>query len=329
MLVFLIFYVLFCTCMCLAIHNPSEAQYHRSFRIKKQEQNMDNSPTRDQAASPVDSKDENWEKLTSKRLTDKTVGILGGLGPEATVHFLSRILARTVNLYHASIDQQHIPIIIQHNPTVPNRNDAIDGVGTNCGPHLRDMTSSLVKSGAVDFIVLACNTAHAFQSYIEEGCENKVPFVSMIDVTCNEVAKRMNIRGSDNNGRKRKCGILAGGGCIRANLFQNSLLQRHIEPIIPSPSNQELMQSIIYRIKAGDKGMNVLNDFIKVIQELKEEKGCECIVVGCTELPLILEKCLDMYNGVKIDDFVDSTDVMVDTLIRISKNDLELNSFLN
>jgi aspartate racemase len=128
--------------------------------------------------------------------------------------------------------------------------------------------SSNLKRAQVDFVVCACNTAHAFEKDIVKGCEG-VPFVSMIEVTSNKVLENIERQGSS-----KKCGILGGGGCIEAGLFQRSLSERNIEPVVPSDQNQDLLQSIIYRIKAGDKGEKVIDDFILLLRELKEENGC-------------------------------------------------------
>lgn len=149
------------------------------------------------------------KKLVKK---EKTCGILGGLGPEATINFLSCILQKTSELYSASVDQSHIHTLIEMNPKVPNRNQAIYGTGEDAGPSLRQMSENLVKANA-DFIVCACNTAHAFEKYILDGCGN-VPFVSMIEVTANQVYNNLL-----KSNLPRRCGILGGGGCIDAGLF--------------------------------------------------------------------------------------------------------------
>lgn len=196
-----------------------------------------------------------------------TCGILGGLGPEATVNFLSCILRKTSELYGASLDQNHIHTVVELNPKVPNRNYAIYGTGEDCGPSLMHMSENLARANC-DFVVCACNTAHAFEKDIMEGCGH-VPFVSMIEVTSNQVLK--NIISSN---QPKKCGILGGGGCIDAGLFQKSLKARGIEPVTPCKENQDLLQNIIYRIKAGDKGEQVIDDFITLLRELKEDHQC-------------------------------------------------------
>ena len=79
-------------------------------------------------------------------------------------------------------DQDHIHTVVELNPKVPNRNHSIHGTGEDCGPSLALMSENLAKAGA-DFVVCACNTAHAYRKDIESGCGDNVPFVSMIEVT--------------------------------------------------------------------------------------------------------------------------------------------------
>jgi len=220
---------------------------------------------------------------------ERSCGILGGLGPEATINFLQCILSKTAEMYGAKEDQEHIHTVVELNPKVPNRNHAIFGTGEDCGPVLEKMSRNLARS-EVDFVVCACNTAHAFQQDIVKGCGD-VPFLSMIEVTSNQVQKNI-----DAMGGARKCGILGGGGCIEAGLFQKSLSARSIEPVVPCKKNQDLLQSIIYRIKSGDKGQQVVDDFVLLLKELKEEKECSQIILGCTELPLIMNDCLASYK---------------------------------
>ena len=79
-------------------------------------------------------------------------------------------------------DQNHVHTVVEMNPKVPDRNTSLAGTGEDCGPALALMASNLVRA-KVDFVVCACNTAHAYQKSIEQGCDKKVAFVSMIDVT--------------------------------------------------------------------------------------------------------------------------------------------------
>lgn len=184
------------------------------------------------------------------------------------------------------------------------------------------MSRNLVQANA-DFVVCACNTAHAFQKDIEEGCGD-VPFLSMIEVTSDKVALKIDL-----NGGPRKCGVLAGGGCVQAGLYQKSLAARGVEAYIPTQESQDLMQDIIYRIKAGDKGPEVITDFVSVLKECKEDNGCNQIILGCTELPLIFEQCLEVYDKVSSADVVDSSETMVETIVKIAKGDQDIYELIN
>lgn len=145
----------------------------------------------------------------------------------------------------------------------------------------------------------------------------------MIDVTSFKVLQNLN-----SSTGARKCGILGGVGCIAANLFQNSLSSRGIEPVTPCPSSQDLLQSIIYRIKAGDKGPQVVSDFTGLLRELREERECSQIILGCTELPLIIEDCMKLDSDLKAEHLVDSTEIMVETCVKIAKRDLDISELL-
>lgn len=151
--------------------------------------------------------------FTSEEKRELTCGILGGLGPEATVHFLANILTTTQRLYDCQEDQDHIHTVVELNPKVPNRNHAIYGTGEDCGPVLERMAGNLAAANA-DFIVCACNTAHAFEKEMKEGGGEDVPFLSMIEVTADTVLRNMK-----ESSEVRKAGILAGGGCVEAGLY--------------------------------------------------------------------------------------------------------------
>ena len=120
------------------------------------------------------------------------------------------------------------------------------------------MAANLVAANA-DFVVCACNTAHAFEDYMLEGCGD-VPFLSIIEVTATKVRDNILLRGLP-----KKCGILGGMGCVQSQIFQRSLTARNIEPVIPSANNQELLMDLIYRIKAGNKDEQVVRDFVSIL----------------------------------------------------------------
>ena len=141
-----------------------------------------------------------------EELKEKTVGIIGGLGPEATVDLMTRVIRATP----AGDDQDHIRMIVDCNPKVPSRMKAIlEGTGGNPAPALVAMAKNLAAYGA-DFLVIACNTAHLYLDRIREAVP--VPVLNMIDLTVDRVILE--------NPDIRRVGLLASWTVIRPGLYQ-------------------------------------------------------------------------------------------------------------
>ncbi len=226
-----------------------------------------------------------------------TVGVIGGLGPEATLDFFSKILASTP----AAIDQDHIHLIIDNNPKVPDRNKAVAGVGPSPAPALAAMARRLEHAGA-DFLVMPCNAAHAFQSAIESAVS--IPFVSIIEETCGEVVRRF---------PAVKCvGVLASTGCIDAELYQTAFARRGIAVVVPVAAERDAFMQLVYRIKSGETA-HLFADGMRDIAAALVERGAEVLVAGCTEVPLVLGE-RDVPRPL-----VDSTDVLVRATIQSAR----------
>lgn len=234
----------------------------------------------------------------------KVGGVLGGLGPEATVDFMSKVIARTIAINKAKNktveDQDHIRMLVDHNPTVPNRHDAIRGNGEDVGAHLADMAKRLENAEA-DFVVMVCNTAHAFQNDIEQAID--VPFISIIDEVITEL-KNTHPQGT-------KVGVMATQGCLEAELYQKSLTDAGYEALIWSESELADFMDIMYKIKSGDTGAQVQEETLACAKILIE-KGAEVLIAGCTEIPLVLHQ-----DALSVP-LLSSTDIMVDRVIDYS-----------
>ncbi len=227
----------------------------------------------------------------------KTVGVIGGLGPEATLDFFARVLERTP----ASSDQDHLHLIIDNNPQVPNRNEAVAGTGPSPVPMLVEMAQRLEKAGA-DFLVMPCNAAHAFEGVISEAVS--IPLLSIIEETRNDVLRRF---------PKIKCvGVLASTGCIDAQLYQASFGEAGVDVVFPVDADRESFMRLLYRIKSGDKSREVHRS-MKTIARRLIDHGAEVIVAGCTEVPLVLD-------GIDISrPLVNSTNVLVERTVALAK----------
>ncbi|MDX2234851.1 MAG: amino acid racemase [Hyphomonadaceae bacterium] len=204
----------------------------------------------------------------------KAIGILGGMGPAATVDLHAKIIRATP----ATRDQDHLRILIDSNPALPDRNAALDGTGPSPGPALAAMARGLERSGAA-VLVMACNTAHAFQADIEAAVT--IPFMSMIEATVDAALAQA-------PGAKR-VGVLAVTGCLRANLHQAAFARRGVATFVTDGADHQSLMDAIARIKAGDTGPDV-RDTLRSLAAGFITKGCDAIVAGCTEAPLALRQ---------------------------------------
>ncbi len=232
-------------------------------------------------------------------MSSRTVGVLGGMGPEATVDFMAKVVALTP----AEKDQDHVHMLVDHNPTVPNRQAAILADGEDPGPALAAMARRLEQAGA-EFLVIPCNTAYVFEKSIIDAVD--IPLVSIIDVTIDALPAGC-----------AAAGLLATDGCIRAGVYQAGLQARGIQPLLPSDAETEELMSLISRIKAGDNGADVGPAMAQLAQALVAQ-GAGAIIAGCTEIPLALRA--DMLDV----PLIASTDVLAETTVRYARNELPL-----
>ncbi len=199
----------------------------------------------------------------------KTLGIIGGVGPLATMLIGEIIVRRT----KASKDQEHVHTIIDNDTTIPDRTAYIlDQTNDNPVPYLQRDTKKLASVGA-DIICIPCNTAHTF--YDEMQASSPVPILHMI----RETAKRASGLGA------RRVGILATDGTLTANVYQAALQEVGIEPVLPNNRIQQQVMSIIYDyVKAGKE---VTYDDWKPIEEAIFGQNCDYVILGCTELSIV------------------------------------------
>jgi aspartate racemase len=220
---------------------------------------------------------------------EKIPGVLGGMGPEATVDFMSRL----IRMNPAATDQDHLRLLIDHNPQVPNRHAAIAGKDLSVGPLLASMAAGLQHAGA-DFLVMTCNSAHAFQTEIEQAVS--IPFLSMIDMVLEDF--------KDQYPGVEKVGVMAADGCLDAQLYQRVLAVIDCVSILWNPVERQQFMNDVYRIKSGVADQPVRDSLLELGESL-HRRGAEVLIAGCTEIPLIIEP----------DDFtiplLSSTDILV------------------
>lgn len=210
----------------------------------------------------------------------KTLGILGGLGPMATVYFYEMITEHT----KANCDQEHINMVISSHATTPDRTAFILGKSKeNPLPAMIEEANKLVAYGA-DIIVLPCNTAHYFYEELSRAVE--APIINIIKETVLYCAER----------GMKKIGVFATEGTVKTGSYGKVCREYGIEEVYPCEASQKIINEIIYdNIKQGKSAD--MHRFSQVVSEL-EAQGCETVILGCTELSLIKksEKLSDYFT---------------------------------
>ena len=201
-----------------------------------------------------------------------TVGVLGGMGPEATIDFMSDVLSFT----GARKDQDHLHLVVDQNPKVPNRQQAMADGNDDVERELAAMASRLEKAG-VHFLVMPCNSAHAFEHAIRSA--SALPFLSIVDVCVEAVAELV-----PRNGR---VALMATDGLLRTDIYQGALDEAGFEWMLPKDDEQQRLMQLIHRIKAGDKRAEVAEGMSALARRLID-RDAELVLAACTEIPLVL-----------------------------------------
>ncbi|MEE6282907.1 aspartate/glutamate racemase family protein [Georgenia sp. MJ170] len=199
------------------------------------------------------------------------VGILGGMGPAATVDFYAKLIAATP----ARSDQEHLRVMIWADPTVPDRSAAITGDGEDPTPKLVEGARRLADAGAA-FYVVACNGAHAFLPRVRE--EVDLDYLSIIDVTADHLGTLPEVR---------MAGVLATDATLMASLHEEALDRVGIEAVMPAAADQRVVMEAIFALKAGCLTPLQRYGLSKVAANLVDT-GADMLIAACTEVPLIV-----------------------------------------
>jgi len=209
-------------------------------------------------------------------MKEKTVGILGGMGPEATVDCFAKIIKNTP----AKKDQDHLRVIIDSNPKIPDRPAAIIGKGESPVPALVQGCSCLQLAGA-DFIIIPCVTAHFFLEEIRQ--QVRLPILSILDVVTETIVRE--------HPQITTVGLLAITATISSGLFQKRLAADNIKTVVPDESYQSKVMAAVADIKKTQPARaraQMTTDLIATAEGLIS-RGARGIVAGCTEIPLALK----------------------------------------
>ncbi|MDZ7291342.1 MAG: amino acid racemase [candidate division KSB1 bacterium] len=226
--------------------------------------------------------------------TFRTIGILGGMGPEATVRLFERIIALTP----AKRDQEHLPILICNLPQIPDRTAAIQGRGESPVPAASKGLQILAAGGA-DFIAVPCNTIHHYFHELQAAVN--IPILHLIaEVQCTAAQRWPNLR---------RLGLLATDGTLQSGVYQKFFAAAGCEIIFPEPFRQQEIMSCIYAIKAGEKRFR---EALAAGRDLLERRA-QGIILGCTELSLVKNF---LANDLPI---IDSIEVLAQACVDIAR----------
>ena len=209
-------------------------------------------------------------------MAEKIIGILGGMGPEATIDLFTKIVKGT----KAKKDQDHLRILIDNNPKIPNRTLAIQGKGPSPLPLLIKSARALEEAGA-DFIAIPCVTAHHFHDPLQERI--KIPILHIVEETARYVQTRLK--------RVRKIGLLATSGTLRSGLFQKAFAHSQIDLILPEQDVQRAQVMAAIFGKGGIKTLGPSEKSRRLILDASRKlirQGAQAVIAGCTEVPLVL-----------------------------------------
>lgn len=201
------------------------------------------------------------------------IGVLGGMGPLATVDFFNKVLKAT----SARGDSDHVPMLIQSDPRIAPRPEAILGEGRSPLPELLAGRNRLIAAGAMA-LVMPCNTAHFWYPELLKGCS--VPFLSIVDASIKELA-HLAEDGS-------KIGIIATRATLAAQIFDLTLVRLGYTVVLP---NESLMDRLVLpgidMVKAGEplRGGQLIEQAVQTLLN----NGARAVILACTETPLALD----------------------------------------
>lgn len=202
------------------------------------------------------------------------LGVLGGMGPMATVDFLHKLIVRTP----AGADHEHIPTITHSVPQLPDRVQAIFGGGASPLPALLEAIETLQDAGAV-CIAMPCNTAHYW--YDEFLAAAKVPFLHIADAAMVAI--------SDGDAPAIRAGLMGTRATLKAGFFQQRFAARGIGCLVTSAADQEkLVDPAIRLVKANE--LDRATPLLERAAESLLEAGATTVVLACTEIPVVLHR---------------------------------------
>lgn len=229
----------------------------------------------------------------------KMVGIIGGMGPMATIDLFTKVVSNT----YARCDQEHIHLLIDNNTSIPDRSSYILDGSDSPLPELLASANRLIKSGA-DILAMPCNTAHYFYDAIAQELPDNIIFLNMIEETCERISS------SDN----KNIMLLATQGTYSSGIYDLWCDRYDIKISLPCLSIRQHIMDSIYAYKSGSKSYMAS---IKYVVEYANHQGIDNLVLGCTELPLIFADLSDQFT------LIDPSNILAQKIVSLSNYNVE------
>lgn len=227
----------------------------------------------------------------------QAVGVIGGVGPMATVYYMQRVIEMT----KAGCDQEHINMLVFNDCDIPDRTAFITEKSPDNPLPVMVEDAKRLEAAGCEFVVIPCNTAHYFYDELEQAVE--IPVVNIVEETIRYAKARV---------QDLSCvGIMATTGTIVTGTYQKYAERAGLSYAVPDENEQDLLMQIIYDgVKAGKPVPRA--DFDRVANHLRA-KGAQCLILGCTELS-VLKRDLPINDP----DVLDSIDVLASETVRRS-----------
>jgi aspartate racemase len=215
------------------------------------------------------------------------IGVLGGMGPLATLDFLQKLLAATP----VSRDQDHVPTVVWNVPQIPDRQHALAGHGVSPLPAMLEGITRLNAAGATR-IVVPCNTAHLWFDELAQA--STVPLIHIVDATL----ERLTNHGA--TGSSAPVGLIATRGALQAGLYQKRLAEGDIPILINTDAElDELFTPGCYAIKKNQ--LRHGGELLEQAGQRLVERGAEQLILACTEVPVGLAQVSSSLLAISID----------------------------
>jgi len=256
------------------------------------------------------------------------IALIGGAGPDAAIDLQIKLSLAMKKKLNVNFDQEHYRVIIDNNTEIPDRDNALLSNGLSPLSSYINSAKKLEEIGG-DILIISCNTAHVYFNDIQKITSMKA--INMVEETASFFYNHYT--------KIKKVGLLATSATIQKNLYHNVFDRYEIEVITPDLIHQNNVVQAIYGIKAGFiDGKQLLSDFNKIrlhniyqhvskiessvailsprellLNTIKyfEQQSVEAVILGCTEVPLVLNR--KEYNGNCI--LIDPTEILANATV--------------